>query len=94
MTSGAATTSITVIGGGFGKGEKVSLSAKNRGFDFLLADTEANANGAFEITVDLAMRGSDADDPAKGFPAGGVFTITASGDQGNRGASAFVLVEK
>jgi len=94
VASGATATSITIIGGGFAKGEIISLTARQKGFDFLLADTVANDNGAFLVTVDVPMLGSDSDDPNKGFPLGGVFTVSAAGDQGNRGSSAFVFVEK
>jgi len=90
LTGGTAT--ITVIGGGFAKGELISVSAKKNGFDKLLSgtvdrtnvsDTVANDNGAFELTVEL--------DDSWGA---GLFTIIATGDQGNRGANAFLLVDK
>jgi hypothetical protein len=91
ITGGAA--SITVIGGGFTAGESISVSSKPGKFPFLLADAVANDHGAFEVTVDLEIY--NADKPADGgFAAGEVFTVTAEGDQGNRGASAFILVDK
>jgi hypothetical protein len=91
VESGATTVSITVIGGGFASGEIISLTAKPQGTDSLLADTEANANGAFSATVDLAIQqgGSGA-----GFPVGGVFTVTAVGSSGKRGTTAFMLTTK
>jgi hypothetical protein len=88
----AGTASITIIGGGFAKGELLSVSAKKGGFDKLLSgtvdrtavsDTVANENGAFEITVDL--------DDTWGA---GLFTIVVTGDQGTRGSNAFLLVDK
>mgnify|MGYP006440441223 FL=1 len=88
----AGTASITIIGGGFAKGEFLSVSAKKGGFDKLLSgtvdrtnvsDTVANENGAFTLTVDL--------DDSWGA---GLYTIIATGDQGNRGANAFLLVDK
>ncbi len=88
----AGTASITIIGGGFAKGELLSVSAKKGGFDKLLSgtvartnvsDTVANENGAFTLTVDL--------DESWGA---GLYTIVATGDQGNRGANAFLLVDK
>jgi hypothetical protein len=90
LTGGTAT--ITIIGGGFAKDEQVSVSAKKGGFDKLLSGstartndstTVANENGAWELTVEL--------DDTWGT---GIFTITAQGDSGNRGASAFMLVDK
>lgn len=89
VAGGAA--SITIIGGGFTAGENISVSAKPTGFDFLLGDAVANENGAFSITVDLTIQVGGT---GKGFPTGGVFTIVAAGDQGNRAASAFMLVDK
>ncbi len=89
ITAGSA--SITVIGGGFAAGESISVSSKPGKFPFLLADAVANDHGAFEITVDLAIQGGGS---GGGFPSGDVFTVTAEGDQGNRGASAFILVDK
>jgi len=88
----AGTASITIIGGGFAKGELLSVSAKKGGFDKLLSgtvartnvsDTVANENGAFTLTVDL--------DESWGA---GLYTIVATGEQGNRGANAFLLVDK
>lgn len=88
----AGTASITIIGGGFAKGELLSVSAKKGGFDKLLSGTVArtnvsgtvaNENGAFTLTVDL--------DDSWGA---GLYTIIATGDQGNRGANAFLLVDK
>ncbi len=90
LTGGTA--SITIIGGGFAKGELLSVSAKKGGFDKLLSgtidrtavsDTVANENGAFTITVDL--------DDSWGI---GLFTIVVTGDQGTRGSNAFLLVDK
>ncbi|HIK88944.1 MAG TPA: collagen-like protein [Dehalococcoidia bacterium] len=89
ITAGAA--SITVIGGGYAAGELISVSAKPGKFDFLLGDAVANDHGAFSVTVDIEIQGEDG---GSGFPAGEVFTVTAAGDQGNRGASAFMLVDK
>jgi hypothetical protein len=83
--------SITVIGGGFAAGESISVSSKPGSFPFLLGDAVANDHGAFEITVDLSIQ---VDGTGKGFPAGDVFSVTAEGDQGNRGVSAFILVDK
>ncbi|MDP6667271.1 MAG: collagen-like protein [Dehalococcoidia bacterium] len=89
ITAGSAT--ITIIGGGFGKDEQISVAAKKGGFDKLLSGstsrqndstTIGNENGAFELTVDL-----------DGWDAG-LYSIIATGDQGNRGASAFLLVDK
>ena len=94
VASDATATSITVIGGGFAKGESISLNAKQKGFDFLLADAVANDNGAFTVNIEVPMLGYDSSNPLKGFPAGGVFSISATGDQGNSGSSAFVFVEK
>lgn len=89
ITGGAA--SITVIGGGFTAGESISVSSKPGKFPFLLGDAVANDHGAFEVTVDLEIQVGGT---GGGFPAGEVFTVTAEGDQGNRGASAFILVDK
>ena len=89
ITGGAA--SITVIGGGFKAGESISVSSKPGKFPFLLGDAVANDHGAFEVTVDLEIQVGGT---GGGFPAGEVFTVTAEGDQGNRGASAFILVDK
>ncbi|MDA0597521.1 MAG: hypothetical protein O2921_11235 [Chloroflexi bacterium] len=89
ITSGSA--SITVIGGGFKAGESISVSSKPGKFPFLLGDAVANDHGAFEVTVDLEIQVGGT---GGGFPAGEVFTVTAEGDQGNRGASAFILVDK
>mgnify|MGYP002640264791 CR=1 FL=1 len=89
ITNGSA--SITVIGGGFAAGEKVSVSSKPGSFPFLLGDAVANDHGAFEVTVTLAIQVGGT---GGGFPAGDVFTVTADGDQGNRGSSAFILVDK
>ena len=89
ITDGAA--SFTIIGGGFGKGESISVSAKKSGFDKLLSSstskrndslTVANENGAFSLDV-------AADDWGEG-----IYTILATGDQGNRGATAVLLVDK
>ena len=85
-----ATASFTIIGGGFAKGESISVSAKKGGFDKLLSEstskrndslTVANENGAFELSVDADW-------------GAGVYTILATGDQGNRGATAVLLVDK
>ena len=84
ITSGSA--SITVIGGGFASNESISISAMVGGSDFLLGDAVANSNGAFTVTADV--------ETGDGFSAGGIFTITATGDEGNRGASAFMVVDK
>ncbi len=84
ITSGSA--SITVIGGGFAANESISISAMVGGSDFLLGDAVANSNGAFTVTADV--------EAGDGFSAGGIFTITATGDDGNRGASAFMVVDK
>ena len=82
---------LTIIGGGFAKGESVSVSAKKSGFDKLLSAstskrndslTVANENGAFSLDV-------AADDWGEG-----IYTILATGDQGNRGATAVLLVDK
>ena len=90
VTNGVA--NITVIGGGFADGESISVDVKKGGFDVLLSGsisgtntstTTGNANGGFTLDVDL-----------EGYPVGVVFTITATGDQGNRGASAFMLIDK
>ena len=89
ITFGSA--SITVIGGGFAAGESISVSSKPGKFPFLLGDAVANDHGAFEVTVDLEIQVGGT---GGGFPAGEVFTVTAEGDQGNRGASAFILVDK
>jgi len=89
ITDGAA--SFTIIGGGFAKGESISVSAKKSGFDKLLSAstskrndslTVANENGAFSLDV-------SADDWGEG-----IYTILATGDQGNRGATAVLLVDK
>ena len=89
ITDGAA--SFTIIGGGFAKGESISVSAKKSGFDKLLSSstskrndslTVANENGAFSLDV-------AADDWGEG-----IYTILATGDQGNRGATAVLLVDK
>ena len=89
ITDGAA--SFTIIGGGFAKGESISVSAKKSGFDKLLSAstskrndslTVANENGAFSLDV-------AADDWGEG-----IYTILATGDQGNRGATAVLLVDK
>ena len=89
-TDGAA--SITIVGGGYAKDEQVSVAVKKGGFDVLLSGstsktndstTVANLNGAFTLTVDLT-----------GYELGVLHTVTATGDQGNRGASVFWLVEK
>ena len=89
ITDGAA--SFTIIGGGFSKGESISVSAKKSGFDKLLSAstskrndslTVANENGAFSLDV-------AADDWGEG-----IYTILATGDQGNRGATAVLLVDK
>ena len=88
ITDGAA--SFTIIGGGFGKGESISVSAKKSGFDKLLSAstskrndslTVANENGAFSLDV-------AADDWGEG-----IYTILATGDHGNRGATAVLLVD-
>ena len=91
VSAGSAT--ITIIGGGFAKGERISVAAKKNGFDFLLtgslgsrdstSDLAANDNGAFSITVDL-----------DGWPVGEIFSLNASGDQGHRASTAFMLVDK
>ena len=89
-TDGAA--SITIVGGGYAKDEQVSVAVKKGGFDVLLSGstsktndstTVANLNGAFTLTVELT-----------GYEVGVLHTVTATGDQGNRGASVFWLVEK
>jgi len=90
LTGGTAT--ITIIGGGFAEGEQISVSAKRGGFDLILSSstsrtndslTVGNENGAFTLTVELGAIWSE-----------GLYTITATGDQGNRGATAFLLVDK
>ena len=90
LTGGIAT--ITIIGGGFAEGEQISVSAKRDGFDLILSSstdrtndslTVGNENGAFTLTVELGDIWSE-----------GLYTITATGDQGNRGVSAFLLVDK
>lgn len=89
LTAGNA--SITIVGGGFAKDEQISVAAKKGGFDKLLSGstsrtndstTIANENGAFELTVDL-----------DGWDAG-LYSISATGDAGNRAAGAFLLVDK
>ncbi len=89
LTDGAA--SFTIIGGGFAKGESISVSAKKSGFDKLLSAstskrndslTVANENGAFSLDVAADDWGA------------GIYTILATGDQGNRGATAVLLVDK
>ena len=86
----AGSTSVTIIGGGFGKGEQISVAGKKGGFDVLLSGstsrtndstTIANDNGALELTVDLDW-------------GVGLYTINATGDQANRASGAFLLVEK
>ena len=89
ITAGSA--SITVIGGGFSAGELISVSAKPGKFDFLLGDAVANDHGGFIVTADIEIQ---TEVGGTGFPAGEVITVTAAGDQGNRGASAFMLVDK
>ena len=83
LSGGNAT--ITIIGGGFGKDEQISVAAKKGGFDVLLSGdstTVGNENGAWELTVDL-----------EGWDAG-LYSITATGDHGNRASGAFLLVDK
>ena len=89
MTSGNA--SITIIGGGFAKDEQISVAAKKGGFDKLLSGsttkmndstTVANENGAWELTVDL-----------EGWEPG-LYSVSGTGDHGNRAAGAFLLVDK
>ena len=89
LTDGAA--SFTIIGGGFAKGESISVSAKKSGFDKLLSAstskrndslTVANENGAFSLDVAADDWGA------------GIYSILATGDQGNRGATAVLLVDK
>ena len=46
---------------------------------------------AFILEVDITIQTGSS---GNGFPKGEVFTVTATGDQGNRGASAFMLVDK
>lgn len=90
ITGGAA--KITIIGGGYAKDERISVATKKGGFDVLLSGsitrtnlstTIANENGAFTLTVDL-----------DGYEAGMLYTVTATGDQGNRGATVFMLIDK
>ena len=89
LTDGSA--SITIIGGGFAKGESISVSAKKGGFDKLLSSstskrndslTVANENGAFQLDVEAEDWGT------------GVYSILATGDQGNQGSTAVLLVDK
>ena len=81
VTNGAA--SITVIGGGFSVNEKISVTMTDVGQDVLLGEATANGNGAFSLDVDLSNP-----------QAGALFSITATGDDGNLAASAFMLIDK
>jgi hypothetical protein len=98
LTGGKAT--ITIIGGGFAPGEQISVAAKKGGYDKLLSGstsktndstTIANANGAFELTVDL---GEDKADGTVDSWGAGLFGISATGDAGNSASGAFMLVDK
>ena len=90
-TGGSAT--VTFIGGGFAKGERLSVAVRKGGNDILLtgtlgsrdntSDLAANDNGGFSLTVDL-----------EGYPVGEVITVSVTGDKGNRGSAAFMLVDK
>ena len=66
-------------------------SAKKGGFDKLLSSstskrndslTVANENGAFQLDVEAEDWGA------------GVYSILATGDQGNQGSTAVLLVDK
>lgn len=75
----AGSASITVIGGGFTPGESVAV-AYVTGNPILVGSAVANSNGAFTLTAELTRTG--------------LFTITATGDMGNSGVSAFMIVDK
>ena len=90
--STAGSASITIVGGGYAKDERISVAVKKGGFDVLLSGsisrtntstTIANVNGAFTLTADL-----------DGYDVGVLYTVTATGDQGNRGATVFMLIDK
>ena len=81
----ATGTSIDIIGGGFGAGERVSVTARPRGGILLLADAVANDPGAFLITIEL---------PDSFTPDRSPFTITASGEDGTIANGVFVLTDK
>ena len=79
-------TTIAVMGGGFVAGEGISITARPRGFDVLLADTSANDHNAFLATIQLPSS----------FTVGpeSIFTITASGDETGPVDGVFILVDK
>ena len=80
-------TNAVILGGGFNRGERISVTGKPNRFDVLLADAVANDHGAFSVTVNLN---------AKGFAvaADSVFTVSASGEDSGRTEGVFILVDK
>jgi hypothetical protein len=78
LVGGSAT--VTIIGGGFNPTEVIAISYVT-GNPILVGEAVANANGAFEFTLDIAL-------------GAGVYTIVAVGDQGHQGNGAIMLIDK
>jgi hypothetical protein len=91
----AADATATVIGGGFKAGEVITLIASNNTGAFVVLAPQpagaitANAAGAFQVNVRIAVATS-----TTLTPAGSPFTVRANGDQGTTAYGVFGLVDK
>ena len=72
-------STLSVHGGGFGSGSKVSITLGNMTSGSVLGSTDADDNGAF--TVDFVLDN----------PPSGVHGITAMGTKGGAASNAFVV---
>lgn len=80
-------TNAVILGGGFNRGERISVTGKPNRFDVLLADAVANDHGAFSVTVNLNARGFAVAEDS-------VFTVSAAGEDTGRVEGVFILVDK
>ncbi len=80
-------TNAVILGGGFDRDERVSITGVPNRFDVLLADAVANDHGAFQVTIDLNAFGFEVAEDS-------VFTVSASGESTGRVNGVFILVDK
>jgi hypothetical protein len=78
----SAGTDIVILGGGFGDGEDVSISASGT----VLASATTNSDGAFSASATLPSSFTVGPDS--------VFTVTASGEDTGDVYGVFLLVDK